>query len=152
MRLRRGSSDLPGGGQSNEAAATGAGAGITRGFFIGADETSSGEYFPPVMENRKLTRGRPPHYPSAFDRRLVVALSSEGVAQSEISSVLGIDPKTLRLRYRHELDVGASKLEAALVLHLFRLAGGKGSVALRAIRFVLQCKFGWSPYAPPPRG
>ncbi|MEZ0004401.1 hypothetical protein [Sinorhizobium fredii] len=62
--------------------------------------------------------------------------------------MLKIDPKTLRRHYRAELDRGAAKVEAELVLHLDRLAGGKGAVALRAITFLLQARFGWSRYAP----
>ncbi|ASY70314.1 hypothetical protein SF83666_c29070 [Sinorhizobium fredii CCBAU 83666] len=86
-----------------------------------------------------------------MQRRLVQMLASRGVPQFHICRALGIDEKTLRKHYRHELDVGAAKLEAALIGHLLRLAGGKGAVALTAITFLLRARFGWSPYAPPPR-
>ncbi|PDS45366.1 hypothetical protein CO662_25490 [Rhizobium anhuiense] len=85
-------------------------------------------------------------------RRLVQMLAAEGIPQREISRALEIDPKTLRQHFRHELDIGAAKLEAALVGHLLRLAGGSDDVALRAIKFILKARFGWSEYAPPPCG
>ncbi|UWU36844.1 hypothetical protein N2597_07510 [Rhizobium sophoriradicis] len=69
--------------------------------------------------------------------------------QREIGRALEIDPKTLRRRFRRELDIGAAKLEAALVGHLLRLAAGSDDVALRAIIFLLRSRFGWSRYAPP---
>lgn len=84
-----------------------------------------------------------------MQRRLVHVLASEGIPQTQIARVLGIDEKTLRKHYRHELDVGASKLEAKLVLHLYRLSNGKGATALKAITFCLRSRFGWSRYAPP---
>lgn len=65
--------------------------------------------------------------------------------------MFNIDGKTLRRRYRRELDRGAAKVEAALVMHLFRLANGSDGVAFKAIRFSLRCRFGWSEYLPPPR-
>nr|WP_026203798.1 hypothetical protein [Rhizobium giardinii] len=83
-------------------------------------------------------------------RRLVQVLAAQGVPQREICRVLEIDEKTLRRHFRHELDIGSAKLEAALVLHLYQLAGGGDDVALRAIKFALQARFGWSPYAPQP--
>ncbi len=94
--------------------------------------------------------GRPPHRPTDIQRRLVQMLAAEGVPQREICRLLAIDPKTLRKRYRRELDVGAAKLECALTFHLLRIAGGRGAVALKAIRFALQSRFGWSEFAPRP--
>ncbi|WP_343227614.1 helix-turn-helix domain-containing protein [Rhizobium anhuiense] len=84
------------------------------------------------------------------DRRLVLMLASEGVPQAQICRILAISQKTARKHYRRELDIGAAKLEAALVIHLYLLAHGKGSVALKALIFLLQAKFGWSKFLPPP--
>lgn len=102
------------------------------------------------MEKPKRTQGRPPHIPTGMQRRLVQVLAAQGIPQFQICRVLEIDEKTLRRHYRHELDVGAVRLESALILRLYSLAGGKGAVALRAITFLLKAKFGWSEYAPPP--
>jgi len=76
-------------------------------------------------------------------------LASQGIPQREIGRVMEIDPKTLRRYYREQLNVGAAKLEAALVGHLLRLAAGTDDVALRAIIFLLRSRFGWSRYLPP---
>lgn len=94
--------------------------------------------------------GRPPHHPTDIQRRLVQMLASEGVPQAQICRILAIDPKTARKHYRRELDIGAAKLEAALISHLLRIARGKGAVAFKAIRFVLQSRFGWSEFASRP--
>ncbi len=100
------------------------------------------------MEMAKKTPGRPPHHPSPTDRRIVQVLAGQGIPQSEICRVLDLSPKTLRRHFRRELDVGAAKLEAALILHLYRLASGNGPVALKALVFVLRSRFGWSKFAP----
>lgn len=116
--------------------------------FFSPAEYRPRRFFPPIMENQKRTPGRPPHIPSATDRRLVQILAAEGVPQASICPVLDISAKTLRRYYRRELDVGAAKLEAALVLHLYRLASGNGPVALKALVFLLRSRFGWSKFAP----
>ncbi|NKK95245.1 helix-turn-helix transcriptional regulator [Rhizobium leguminosarum bv. viciae] len=102
------------------------------------------------MENQKRAAGRPPHIPSATERRLVQMLASQGIPQAEICRVLDISEKTLRKAYRKQLDIGAAKVEAKLVGHLLRLASGNSDVALKAIQFTLKARFGWSPFAPPP--
>nr|WP_082336901.1 hypothetical protein [Rhizobium ecuadorense] len=87
-----------------------------------------------------------------MQRRLVQVLAGQAVPQPEICRILAVSPKTLRKRYRRELDVGAAKLQAALIGHLLGLAAGDDEVALRAIIFLLRCRFGWSRFAPPPCG
>lgn len=104
------------------------------------------------MEAPKSTGGRPAHQPTATHRRLVEILAGEAVSQAQICGVLGVSEKTLRRYYRRELNVGAVKLEAALIGHLLRLAAGDDDIALRAIIYLLRCRFGWSRYAPPPCG
>ncbi|MGO7092527.1 RNA polymerase subunit sigma-70 [Rhizobium leguminosarum] len=104
------------------------------------------------MEHLHRTGGRPRHHPSPTDRRIVQMLAGQAVPQPEICRILAVSPKTLRKAYRRELDVGAAKLEAALVGQLLRLAAGTDDVALRAIIYLLRCRFGWSRYAPPPCG
>lgn len=103
------------------------------------------------MEKARHNGGRPPHQPDDIRRRVVELLAGAAVPQSEICGVLEIDAKTLRRHYRRELDCGAARVEAKLVMNLYRLASGEGGVALRAIMFALRCRFGWSPYAPPSR-
>jgi len=120
--------------------------------FSRARKKQQKEFFPSVMEHLKRKGGRPPHEPSPTDRRLVEVLTAEGLSQREICSILAVTPKTLRLRYREELDRGSAHLEASLAMHLYRLAGGKSAVALRAIKFILKARFGWSEFAPRPAG
>ncbi|MEB3045646.1 helix-turn-helix domain-containing protein [Rhizobium mulingense] len=83
-----------------------------------------------------------------MQRRLVQALASQGIPQSEICRVLDISEKTLRRAYRRQLDVGAARLQAALVGHLLRLAAGTDDLALKAIIFLLRSRFGWSEFLP----
>lgn len=81
---------------------------------------------------------------------MVEVLSGYGVPAKEIAEAVGITEPTLRRRYRRELDAGYAKVEAKLVGNLLRLASGKDGTALKAIMFSLQCRFGWSQYAPAP--
>ncbi len=83
-------------------------------------------------------------------RLFVQAMAGAGVPQSEIAAVLSVTAPTVRKHYHDELRRGAAILEARLVSQLMRIAGGKDGAALKAITFALQCRFGWSRYAPPP--
>lgn len=83
-------------------------------------------------------------------RRFVETLAGAAVPQAEIAAVVGVTVPTLRKHYRQELDRGAGILEWRLVNNLLRIASGKDGTALKAIMFSLQCRFGWSRYAPPP--
>ncbi|PDS80270.1 RNA polymerase subunit sigma-70 [Rhizobium sp. L43] len=101
------------------------------------------------MKKSNRNGGRPAHVPSEISRRLVTILAAEAVPQSQISVALGIDGKTLRRRYGEEIRRGSALVEAKLVLHLHRIAGGSDGTALKAIRFALRAKCGWSEFAPP---
>jgi hypothetical protein len=81
----------------------------------------------------------------AASASIVELLAGAAIPQRHIA----IDCKSLRRHYRRELDRGAATVEAELVCNLLRLAGGKDGVALKAIVFALQCRFGWSRYLPP---
>lgn len=83
-------------------------------------------------------------------RRFVQAMAGAGVPQSEIAAVLAVTVPTVRKYYRDELRRGAAVVEARLVCQLMRIAGRRDGTALKAIMFSLQCRFGWSRYAPPP--
>ena len=55
---------------------------------------------------------RPRFRPTDEQRRFVETLSGYGVPEDEIAALMppkGIDPKTLRKYFRHELDMGAIK-------------------------------------------
>ncbi|WP_234913754.1 MULTISPECIES: hypothetical protein [Sinorhizobium] len=78
-------------------------------------------------------------------------MAGAGVPQSEIAAALAVTMPTLRKHYRDELQRGAAIVEARLAGRLMRIASGKDGTALKAIMFALQCRFGWSRYAPPQR-
>ena len=59
------------------------------------------------------------HQPEPAQRRQVEALAAYGIPETDISRVVGIDPKTLRKHYRDELDLGATKANAQVAGHLF---------------------------------
>jgi hypothetical protein len=106
-----------------------------------------------VLANRMKTKdkgGRPGHAPDDRSRQMVEVLSGFGIPQDKIADVIGVDGKTLRKHYAREVQRGAATVEAKLVGNLLKLAGGSDGTALKAIMFALQCRFGWSLYAPPP--
>lgn len=93
---------------------------------------------------------RPAHRPDIRTRQLVELLAGFAIPQDRIAPVIGIDKKTLIKHYGDELARGSAVVEAKLVGNLLRLASGRDGTALNAIRFALQCRFGWSKYAPRP--
>ena len=102
------------------------------------------------MANRMKTKdkgGRPAHTPDDRSRQMIEVLSGFGIPQDKIADVIGVDGKTLRKHCATELQRGAATVEAKLVGNLLKLAGGSDGTALT---FALQCRFGWSLYAPPP--
>ena len=52
---------------------------------------------------------RPQHQPTDEQRRQVMTLAGLGITQDQIASLLRLAPKTLRLRYRNELDTGTTE-------------------------------------------
>lgn len=81
---------------------------------------------------------------------MVEVLAGFAVPIDKISDVIGVDKKTMLKHYETELRTGAAKVEATLVGNLLRLAKGSDGTALKAITFALNCRFGWSQYAPRP--
>lgn len=94
--------------------------------------------------------GRPSFEASAKDREAVKLMAGHNIAQEKIALALGITEKTLRKHFKKELLIAAAQVEAQLVSNLFALAKGKDGTAFRANEFLLNCRFGWSRYAPPP--
>lgn len=87
--------------------------------------------------------GRRGHQPDEMTRRQVEALAGYGVPETEIASLVAIDPKTLRKHYRHELDHGHSKANAKVAENLFRKATGEGREAVTAAIFWLKARARW---------
>jgi len=92
----------------------------------------------------------PPHAPTPESRAQVSALYSYGIPQEEISRFLNIDPKTLRLHYRDELDSAHVKANAKVGQFLFQNASGATlkdgathSDCVRAAMFWAKTRMGW---------
>jgi hypothetical protein len=69
-----------------------------------------------------------------------------GVPQDDISKLIGCAPKTLRKRFRDELDRGAAEANATIVGFLFAAAKA-GNIA--AIIFWLKTRAHWRERTPP---
>jgi len=86
---------------------------------------------------------RSSHKPEPGLCRQVEALAAYGTPESNVASVIGIDPKTLRKHYRDELDNGHVKANAKVAENLFRKATGEGREAVTAAIFWLKTRAGW---------
>jgi len=64
----------------------------------------------------------PTHKSTAENRKIVMAMTSYGVPQEDISAVLDIDSKTLRKHYRKELDTATAKANAQVAQRLYQKA------------------------------
>ena len=87
--------------------------------------------------------GRHSHQPDPATRRQVEALAGFGVPEADIAGVVGVDPKTLRKHYRHELRQGHVKANAKVAENLFRKATGDGREAVIAAIFWMKTRAGW---------
>src|SRR4051794_15138789 len=72
---------------------------------------------------------------------MVKAMSGFGVPHDDIGVLLGIDPKTLRKHFRHELDRGSIEATAKVGQSLFRMATEGNNVA--AAIFWMKARAGW---------
>ena len=86
---------------------------------------------------------RPAHQPDDVQRRQVEALAGYGVPEAEIAALVGVDAKTLRKHYRHELDHGHSKANAKVAENLYHMALGQGREAVTAAIFWLKSRARW---------
>jgi hypothetical protein len=92
--------------------------------------------------------GRPAHAPTDDSRSLVESLSGFGIPQEEIARLVGIDPKTLRLHYADQIELGGIKATAKVAQNLFTMACKPNREGLQAAIFWLRVRAGWSEYAP----
>jgi len=60
-----------------------------------------------------------PHEPNDKNRKTVEAMSSYGIPQDDIAKVIGIDAKTLRKYYGHELDTASAKANSQVAQRLY---------------------------------
>jgi len=82
------------------------------------------------MDIEKDKGGRPQYKPTDEDRKQVETFAAVGISQDQISQVLDIDPKTLRLHFRKELDASAIKANATIGQTLFQKAKGGDTAAM----------------------
>jgi hypothetical protein len=83
---------------------------------------------------------RAPHEPTPELRHIVQLHATIGTRQDDIAAVLGIDPKTLRLHYREELDLASAKANAVVGGALFNKAKGGDTTAMI---FWMKTRAGW---------
>jgi hypothetical protein len=95
-------------------------------------------------------RGRPPHVPTKETQDLVESLSGFGIPQDEIAKLIGIDPKTLRLHYAEQIELGGIKATAKVAQNLFNMACKPNREGLQAAIFWLRVRAHWSEYTPRP--
>lgn len=87
--------------------------------------------------------GRPKHEPTKEQRAAVERMVAYNIKQDIIASILGIDAKTLRAKYRSELDVGKSKVTIAIANALVKKALSDHPAAVNAQKFYLERQAGW---------
>jgi len=87
---------------------------------------------------------RPRFKATSEQRRTVETLAAYGTPEEELARSIGehgIDPKTLRKYFRHELNVGATKANSAVAQTLYKMATSGTYPA--ATMFWLKCRAGW---------
>lgn len=94
--------------------------------------------------------GRPAFEPTKEQRTIVEMLAGFAIPQAKIAQAIGVAENTLAKHFAEELSRGAATVEMQLTANLLRIAKGSDGTALKAIMFALQCRFGWSQYAPKP--
>lgn len=75
-------------------------------------------------KSKESSRGRPEFEPTDKQRGEVEALSVAGFTQDEIAAYLDVDPKTLRLHFRREIDTSLMRTIAHVVGNVLRFAIG----------------------------
>ena len=70
-------------------------------------------------------------------------MAAYGIPETDIATVIGIDPKTLRKHYRLELTTGSIKANTKIAESLYRKALGDGSQSVTAAIFWLKTRAHW---------
>ncbi len=83
------------------------------------------------------------YVPAANHRSQVEAMAGYGVPEADIAKVLDINPETLRLHYRRELEASCVKTNAKVAENLYRKATGDGREAVTAAIFWLKTRARW---------
>lgn len=93
---------------------------------------------------KKRGRGKPPHEPTAQERKMVESMSAYGIPQEDIAKVIGINRSTLAKHYREELDTATAKANAKVAETLYRQATNVDNPrSATAAIFWLKTRGGW---------
>lgn len=95
------------------------------------------------MKEKKRTRGRPEHDPSARDRAQVKMLAAMGIPQADIARVVGVSQRTLTKHYKAELETGGIEANAKVAQSLFKQATDPQKPNVAAGIFWLKTRAGW---------
>ncbi len=76
-------------------------------------------------DEEKPKKDTTPHKPTEKTRELVKTLAVMGTKQAKISSLVGVDEKTLRKYYRSELDDSMLQAHSEVANFLFQMASGR---------------------------
>jgi hypothetical protein len=79
--------------------------------------------------------------PTDAQREKVAALASYGIPQADIAREVGVSDRTLRKRFRDELDLGTVRANALVAATCFSMARSGTNPA--ATFFWLKCRAGW---------
>ena len=81
------------------------------------------------------------YQPTEEQRRTVRVMAGFGIPQTEIATLLEIDPKTLRLHFRRELERGSIEATMKVAQSLFQMATSGQNTA--AAIFWMKARAGW---------
>jgi hypothetical protein len=79
-------------------------------------------------------RGKPLYQPTEADRTTVLVMTAAGIKQEDIAACIGtkgIDPKTLRKHFAHELSIGSAAAFSGCAATVIRETGC--AVSLNAV-------------------
>src|SRR4051794_24306071 len=94
-----------------------------------------------AREIRELPLPRQPYKPTEDQRKSVLTMTGLGIKQHDIAAMLAIDPKTLRLHFRRELDTGATEANMRVAKSLYTMATVDKQVA--AAIWWTKARMGW---------
>nr|WP_052403033.1 DNA methyltransferase [Roseomonas aerilata] len=95
---------------------------------------------PPLGSAPDMPQGSP-YLPTEEQRRTVRVMAGFGIPQPDIATLLEIDPKTLRLHFRRELDCGSVEATVKVAQTLFQMATSGQNTA--ASIFWMKARAGW---------
>ncbi|MBI0535675.1 hypothetical protein D9599_08825 [Roseomonas sp. KE2513] len=82
-----------------------------------------------------------PYVPTEEQRRTVRVMAGFGIPQPDIATLLEIDPKTLRVHFRRELDRGSVEATVKVAQTLYQMATSGQNTA--ASIFWMKARAGW---------